>query len=100
MVVLRLAGWSCAGSTATAAQNTAAADARMTLRKDVLHNLAGHVGQTEIPARVSIGQLGMVHAELVEQRRVQVVNRDAVLFGLEAEFIRLAVGDAALDTAA
>src|SRR6185503_2072356 len=71
--VLRFTGWFCAGRTATAAQNTAATDASMTLRKDVLHNLTGHVGQPEIPARIPVGQLGVIHPQLVEQRGVQIV---------------------------
>ena len=61
---------------------------------------AVHVGQTEIAARVSVSQLGVIHAELIEQRRVQVVNRDAVLHGLEAELVGGAVGEAALEAAA
>jgi hypothetical protein len=38
-----------------------------------------HVGQAVVAALVVVGQLGVVHAEQVEDRRLQVVDVDGVL---------------------
>ena len=60
----------------------------------------GHIGQAEIAAGVAVGQLLVVDAQQVQHGGVQVVNRDAVLDGLEAELVGGAVGQAAFDAAA
>src|SRR5580658_1383254 len=56
------------------------------LNQNILNHFAEYIRQTEIPAGIAVGQLGVIHAELIEQGRVQVVNRDTVLDGLESEF--------------
>src|SRR5947207_6258075 len=41
----------------------------------VLHYFPLHVRQPEVPAGVAVGQPGMIHAELVQKRGMQIVNR-------------------------
>src|SRR5437660_9955399 len=55
--------------------------------QQVFTDFAVHIGQPEVAARVAIGQLRVIHAELIEHRRVQVVDRHAVLHGLETELV-------------
>ena len=47
-----------------------------------------HVGQAEVAALVTVGQLGVVEAEQVEQGGVQVVDVNGVLGRVEPEFVR------------
>src|SRR5947208_1714651 len=58
------------------------------------------VGETEIADLEAIGQTGVIKAEQMEKRRVQVVDVDAVGRGVEAEFVGLAQSEARLDAAA
>ena len=46
-----------------------------------------HVGQAEVAAGVAISETFVVEAQQVEQRGVQVVYADAVLYGAEAELV-------------
>ena len=46
-----------------------------------------HVGQAEVAAGVAIGELLVVEAQEVQDRRVQVVNVDAIFDGVPAEFV-------------
>src|SRR5882724_1528621 len=70
------------------------------LRDDILHYFAVDVSQAKIAARVTVGELLVIHPKQVENRRVQVVNGNPVLHRAESEFVRLAIGDAALDASA
>src|SRR5439155_14419742 len=63
-------------------------------------HLSGHVRQSEIAALETEGQLCVVEAEQVQNRRLQVVDMNLVLHHCEAEFVRLAVGDAVFQAAA
>ena len=49
------------------------------------------VGQAEVAAGVAVGELLVVEAEQVQDRRVQVVDVDLVLDRLEAELVGRAV---------
>ena len=56
-----------------------------------------NVGQPEVAAGVAVGELLVVEAEQVQNRRVQVVNVDFVLDGSKAELVGGAVNVAAFD---
>ena len=58
------------------------------------------VGQAEIAASVAVGQLLVVEAEQVQERRVQVVDVHLVLRHVEAELVALANRHASLHAAA
>ena len=60
--------------------------------EDVLDDIAEDVSQTEVAARVAIRQPLVIDAELVKNRRVQIVDRHAVFYGAEPEIVRRAVG--------
>ena len=55
-----------------------------------------HVRQPEVAAGEAVGEPGVVEAEQVEHRGMEVVDMHPVLHGVEAEFVRLAEGDAGL----
>ena len=59
-----------------------------------------HVGQAEIAALEAVGQLGVVEAEQVQDRGVQVVDVDLVGGCVEAELVGLAERGAGLHSAA
>src|ERR1041384_6300584 len=69
-------------------------------RNDILHHFAEHIRQPEIAAGITISQPGMVDAELIQQCRMQIVNRHPILDGLETELVGRAVSQPALETAA
>src|SRR5260221_10787900 len=58
------------------------------------------VGQAEIAPLETERQPAMIQAQAMQQRRLHVVNVDAILDRPEPEFVRLADGDARLDAAA
>ncbi|KAJ3049450.1 hypothetical protein HK102_012501, partial [Quaeritorhiza haematococci] len=58
---------------------------RGSLRHDRADHVAVHVGQAEVAAGVAVGEPGVVEAEEVEDRGVEVVDVDDVLDGLVAE---------------
>ena len=60
-------------------------------RQQPLDDLAVHVGQAEVAALEAVGQLGVVEAQQVQDRGVQVVDVDLVLDDVEAELVGLAV---------
>jgi len=63
-------------------------------------DFAIHVGEPIIAALETVGQFRMVDAQAVQDRGVQVVNRDRVLDDVEAVVIGFAVHGARLDAAA
>src|SRR5262249_45062713 len=65
-----------------------------------IYQFAVHIGQAEVAALETIGQLGVIEAQQVQERRVQVVNVDTVLDGVEAELVAFAEGKAGLGAAA
>src|SRR6266540_4130624 len=72
---------------------------RLGLPYDPLHHVAVHVRQAEVAAGVAVGELLVVEAEEVQDRRVEVVDRDLPLDGLVPIVIRGAVAMAALHAA-
>src|SRR5262249_6117572 len=69
-------------------------------RQDALDHVAMHVGEAEVAPAVAERQLLVVDAHQVQDRRVQVMDVDAVLYGVDAQLVGGAVGQAALDAAA
>ena len=67
---------------------------------NILDDLAIHVRQPEIAAGVAVGQPGVIQAQQVQDRRVQVVDVDLVFDRVIAVVVGLAVGEARLDAAA
>src|SRR3954462_4707420 len=66
---------------------------------DVVDHGTGHVGEAEIAAAVAIGQLRVIDAEQVEDRRVEIVNVHRLVDRLEAEVVGGAVTHPPLDPA-
>src|SRR5689334_18730515 len=69
-------------------------------RQQLFHDLALHIRQTEVAALETVGELRVIEAEQVQQRRVQVVDVDFVFRGVEAEVVGLAEREAGLYAAA
>ena len=65
-----------------------------------MDHVAGNVGQAELSAVVLVGEAFVVHAEQVQDRGVNVVDRDRIDRGGMSDLIGLAVAHAPLDTAA
>ena len=59
-----------------------------------------HIGQSKIAAGVAVGQTLVIEAKQSQHRRVQVVNRDWLLDGLEAELVGGSVNLSATHSAA
>src|SRR6185503_14273534 len=70
------------------------------LRQNIPDHLPLYIGETEVAAGVAVGELFVIEAELVQQGGVQVVDGDAVLYGLESELVGGSVSDTGLDAAA
>lgn len=68
-------------------------------RRESLNQLAMHIGQAEITALESIGELPVIHSEQVQERGVEIVDVDFVLDGIEAKFIGATIDRARLDAA-
>src|SRR5262249_21145458 len=68
--------------------------------QDLLDHAPRDIGQAEIATVVAVRQLLMIQADQMQDGRVQVVDADAVLDGLEADLVSRAVMDAALHSAA
>jgi hypothetical protein len=64
--------------------------ARIRLSENFRDQFAMHVGQPEITALETICQLRVVETELMQDRRVQVVDMDPILRDVETEIVRLA----------
>src|SRR3954453_23175903 len=71
-----------------------------TLRDDVLDDVAEVVRKPEIPAVVAVRELLVVEAQQGEDRRVEVVDVDAVLDRAVAELVGRPVREPALDAPA
>mgnify|MGYP003469824993 CR=1 FL=1 len=48
-------------------------------------HLTRHIGQTEIPARVAVGELDVIEAQQMQNSGVQIVRGHRVLDGVAAE---------------
>lgn len=64
-----------------------------------LNHLAMHVGEAEVATLEAVGELGVVHAEEVEDGGVEVVNGHGIAGDVPGEVIGLAIGEAAFDAA-
>ena len=62
--------------------------------QDAPDDLAVDVGQPEVAAGVAIGQPGVIEAQQVEDRGVEVVDVDLVVDGVVAVIVGGAVDDA------
>src|SRR5216684_3321367 len=71
-----------------------------TLPDDVFDDLALYIRQAEIPARVTIRELFMVHAKQVQSGGVKVVHVHQILRDLEAEIVSGAIDRSGLSAAA
>ena len=69
-------------------------------REDVLHHVPLDIREAEIAACIFVGQLFVIHAEQVQERRVQIVDVDFVLLREVAVVVGRAVRDAGLHAAA
>ena len=63
-----------------------------------MHHLAGDVREPVVTAAVAVREPLVIEAHQVQNRGVQVVNVNRILDCLEAEVVRRAVRDPALDT--
>src|SRR6185369_13902238 len=68
--------------------------------ENLFNDFAGNIGQAILPAVMEISEFLVIHAEEMKHRRVQIVDAHAVLHGLIADFIRLAITRATLDSCA
>src|SRR5712692_640372 len=74
--------------------------ASLMLRNDSLRYYSGDVGQAEIAAGVTIGELLVIESQQVQDGCVHIVNMHAILDGVVAEFIGCAVDEPRLNPAA
>src|SRR6187401_3507073 len=65
-----------------------------------LHDLSMHIRQPVLPALETIGEPLVVDAELMQDRRLQIVDVNGVLDDVEAEVVRRTERDARLHAAA
>ena len=70
------------------------------LGQKLLHHISMHVGQTEWPALEPVGQLGVIEAQQMQDRGVQVVHVHLVFRDIEAELVAFAERESRLDAAA
>ena len=68
--------------------------------ENILDDVASHIGKSEAATVVFVGEPFVVHTEQVEDGGVEVVEVNAVFGGFVADFVGIAVVDAAFDTAA
>src|SRR5258706_6200548 len=68
--------------------------------KNVLNDGATYICQPEVTPAVSVSKLLVIQAELVEYRRVQIVDMDAVLHRFKSEVVRAAVRHSAAESTA
>ena len=66
------------------------------LRQYLLHDFSVDVGEAEVAALETVGELFVVEAEEVEKGCVKVVDVDLPFDDAEAEFVALAVNVTAL----
>ena len=67
------------------------------LRENLLHDCAVHVGEPEMPALVFEGQAGVVDAQGVQDRGVQIVDVDRILGYVIGVVIRFPDGETGFD---
>ena len=65
-----------------------------------MHDLAVDIRQTEISARVAVGERFVIEAEDVQDGGVEVMHVNGILDNVRTPLIRLAMGITTLDTGA
>jgi len=65
-----------------------------------VNDVATDVGETEVAAAVPVGQFLVIDSQLVQDRRMEIVDVYAILDGFETKFVGAAMRDAALESAA
>ena len=70
------------------------------LGEEVFDDVAVDVGEAEVAAGVGVGEFFVIEAEEVEDGGVEVVDGGDIDGGAAAEFVGLAIADAAFDTGA
>src|SRR5438045_2990911 len=75
------------------------ADKILPLRQNILHDMPLYIGQPKVTPLETIGQLFMIEAEQVQDRRLEIMDVDFVAGDSEAEFVGLTVGNAMFDAA-
>ena len=65
------------------------------LRDDVPHHSSRDIGEPEIAAGMTVGQLLVVEAEQVQHGRVEIVNARSVFDGAKTELVRRPIRGAA-----
>ena len=63
------------------------------ISNELVHDIAGDIGQAEVAAVVAEGEPFVIQAQQVKDRGVKIVMRDAVLDGVHAELVGGAVRD-------
>ena len=69
-------------------------------RQQFADNMAMHIGQPELAARVEMGQPLVVDAELMQDRRLQVMHVDRLIDDMEPKVIGRSIAEAPLHPAA
>ena len=70
------------------------------LSEDILYHVAVDVGEAEVAALEAEGEFLVIEAEEVEDGGLEIVDVDFIFHNGEAEFVGLAVAEAAFDAAA
>src|ERR1700754_782521 len=73
---------------------------RRWLSNQPVHHVAGDIRQAEVAPLKAIGELRMIDAHLVQDRRMQIVHIYRIFADVVAQLVRLAISDAALESAA
>src|SRR6185295_17880131 len=69
-------------------------------RQHLRHDFARHVGQAEVAALITVGEMFVIEAEEMKNRRVEIVDVDRLFRDAPADFVRLADDLSALHPAA
>ena len=70
------------------------------LGENFSHHMTMHIGQTKIPAVITIGQLLMIQPHLMQQRGMQIMHVHLILHGIVAKLIGSAMNMTRLESAA
>ena len=68
------------------------------LRQNVMQHVAVYVGQPHVSTTVTVGEVLVVDAQLMQDRCPQIVHRTLVFDGVVPEFVSGAISRAALDS--
>ena len=68
--------------------------------KDVMHNMAMNIGESIVPASVSICEARVVDTKQVQNRRMEVMHMDTIFRDRRTDLVGTAIARAALDATA